>query len=179
MDIDFLALAVQLLISLFVFIILLSAVSATVMAAPWVPTRRTDIKRAIKLTQIKPGQLVYELGCGDGRVCIEFAKTGARVVGFENSIIPYIAAQIRVARSGLGKHITIKYKNFFKIDYSKPDVIYNYLSHSAMKKLEPKFQNEMKPGSKMVSYVFPFPNVKPTVRDKPDENTLSIYVYEK
>src|SRR3989338_9708995 len=89
----------ELVLAVLVIIILVvlgSLAYASISAAPWVPLRRRDIKRLIHLANIKPGEIVYDLGCGDGRVLAAVVKqTQARAVGFEISLLPYIFAKVR------------------------------------------------------------------------------------
>src|SRR5207249_5169786 len=58
-------------------------------AAPYLPTRQKDVERMTALGRINPGELVYDLGAGDGRFLIAAAKRGATAVGFEISLLPY------------------------------------------------------------------------------------------
>ncbi|MFH1111892.1 MAG: class I SAM-dependent methyltransferase [Patescibacteria group bacterium] len=153
-------------------------VIATLSAAPWVPLFKKDIHRMIKLAELKPGQLVYDLGCGDGRILIEAVKqTSVRAVGFELSLIPYLIAKIRVRLSGLHKMIDIRFHDFFSADLSAADAILCFLTPYAMKKLEPKINQELKTDACFLTYAFPLPNLKPQIKDKPDPKTMTIFLY--
>jgi len=63
--------------------------------APWVPMRAGDVERVVRLAAIKPGQTVYDLGCGDGRLLFAAATHGAVAHGFEISLLPLVIAKVR------------------------------------------------------------------------------------
>lgn len=73
---------------------------------PWAPSRKKDFPRIFKILAPKPNDLIYELGCGDGRFCLALAKNhDVRVVGFEVSLLPYLVAKLKIWLSGLGRKI--------------------------------------------------------------------------
>jgi len=162
---------------LVVLIVLGTLAYAAVSAAPWVPLRKRDINRLIKLANIKPGEIVYDLGCGDGRVLQAVVKqTQARAVGFEISLLPYIFAKVRSLLLGTTR-VQINYKDFFKTDFSTADVIVCFLTPYAMVKLESKINCELKPGARFLTYAFPLPNRKPTLTEKDNPKTATIFLY--
>ena len=73
----------------------------------------------------------------------------------------------------------IRYRNFFKQDFSKADVICIFLTPKAMKKLKLKLQKEVKPGARIISYAFHLPGWTETKKDKPNQKTTAIYIYQK
>ncbi len=150
-----------------------------VKAAPYVPTRSADVDRMLRLAHIKPGELVYDLGAGDGRFLLTTArKFRARGVGFEISLLPYVIGKIRIALSGL-PNVKLSYTDFFQVDLSTADVIVCFLTPMAMAKLKPKFERELKPGSRVVSYAFAVPDWTPTKKDKPQPNIMGVYLYQR
>src|SRR3989344_7245952 len=92
-------------------IFLISFAYGGLRGAPWVPTWSKDIQRFVKLADIKPGQRFYDLGCGDGRLVCAAAKAGAKSVGFEVALLPYILAKVRAIFTGHDSKI--KYKDFW------------------------------------------------------------------
>lgn len=168
-----------------IFTIVVTSVLGTfayggISAAPWVPLWKKDTKRMLELAQIKPGQKVVDLGAGDGRIIISAARDyGADATGYEFAILPYLWGLVRINLSGLRGQARLKYRNFFNQDLSYADVVCVFLTPAAMKKLKPKFDAELKPGTKILSYAFHLPGWQPVKTDKPNKNTMTIYLYQK
>ena len=158
-----------------IVIVLFTYAYAGKSGAPWVPTKGKDIERFLKLADLKPGQKVYDIGCGDGRIVYVAAKVGVQAVGYEVSILPYLIAKIR---SLFNKNCQIKYKNFWKQELSDADLVYFFLMPKHYKKLKIKLQKELRPGSRVMAYVWPFENWEPEKIDKL-ENFPTIYLYKK
>src|SRR3989338_2106643 len=123
-------------------------------AAPWVPTRKKDIDRLKCLANISPGEMVYELGCGDAHVLSSLVKTtGAKGVGIEVSLLQYLFAKRRSLRKDSSLHIY--WKSLFSVSLSDADVVYLFLMPEAYAKLRSKFEQELKPGTRVITYVWP------------------------
>jgi len=164
----------------FLLLILGSFALAGLLAAPWVPLWKKDVKRMLELANVKPGETVFDLGAGDGRIMIIAAKEfGAKAVGFEIAFLPYFLAYIKIMLSGKKKNIKLQFKNFYHQDFSQADVICTFLSPQAMAKLKQKLQTQTKPGCRIVSYVFKIPDWQPTKIDKPSKNQATIYLYQR
>lgn len=149
-------------------------------AAPWVPLWKNDVRRMMRIAKVKPGEILYDLGAGDGRMVIIAAKEfGAKATGFEIATLPYLFAYIKINLQGLNSQASMSYRNFFKQDLSSADVICTFLTPKAMKKLKPKLEKEMKPGARIVSYAFHIPGWQETLKDKPNKKTTAIYLYQK
>jgi len=161
-------------IILFIIVFVLVIATALATAAPWVPTRKRDLKRILDLIKIKQGEKFFDLGCGDGRLIIEAAKNGAVAVGLDISPLPYFLTRIRLFFSH--SNAKIKLKNLFNQNLSEADVVYMFLMPTAILKVKEKFKKELKKGTRVASYVFPIPGWTPTVVDKPPGD-VSIYVY--
>lgn len=150
------------------------------LAAPWVPLWKRDVKRMLDLAEVKPGEIVYDLGAGDGRIIIMAAKDyQALATGFEIATLPYFLAYIKIILLGLRGKARLKYRNFFNEDFSQADVICTFLSPQAMEKLKTKFAREMKPGSRVVSYAFDIKDWEKTKTDKPNEKQTAVYLYQR
>ncbi|MDD5342188.1 MAG: class I SAM-dependent methyltransferase [Patescibacteria group bacterium] len=157
-----------------------TALLAGVLAAPWLPTRKKDLKRLLDLASIQRDELVYDLGSGDGRLLINAAKQyGARGVGFEISFFHWLWSILNVWLSGCQGRIKIRYRNFFREDFGPADVIVCFLTPWAMRKLKPKVAKELRPGSRFVSYSFSLPDSQPVAVSKPESNSNAIYLYNK
>ena len=169
------------LIFAIVIILLLSFVLSGLSIAPWVPCRKRDLERINRLANLGPGQVFYELGCGDGRVCRYIAKKNpeSEIIGIELSIPVFLFAKFMEVFFD-PKNMKIKFGNAFNEDFSKADVLYTYaLVKSINGKLKTKFEKELKKDAKVLSYVFSIDEwMGKTSVDKPDKKSFSIYIYE-
>ncbi|MFH1030401.1 MAG: hypothetical protein V1770_04035 [bacterium] len=165
-----------------VLIILIAA--TTIIAgksfAPWVPCRDRDLRRIFKLANLKPEEVFYDLGCGNGKTVVFAAKNyGAKAVGIELAFPLFIASKLRELVNG-NKNIKFKWKNLFDEDISKADVIYFFGMPKTIKnKLKEKIEKEAKPGARIVSYVFKVEGWEPQIIDKPNANDLPVYLYRR
>lgn len=128
--------------------------------APFVPTKMDQIRKILKLAGVKKGKKFYELGSGDGRVVFEAAKLGSQSFGIEQSWIRVLYSKYKASRLNL-KHANFYHGNIFTKTYGNADVIYIYLLHQGVKKLEEKLKKELKKGSVVVTQTYHFPNWKP------------------
>ncbi len=167
---------IETLIYVIIFLILLSAAWAGYSAAPWLPTRSRDVKRMIILAGIKPGDKVYDLGCGDGRLVFAAAKAGAQAKGVDIFVIPYLVAKVR---SWFVKNSKIIWGDLFKINLADADVIYIFLLDKSYPRLIKKFAKELKPGAKVVVHCWPIKEWENKLikEDKPKDE-LAIYIYK-
>ena len=142
--------------------------------APWVPTDIETINKMLVMADVKPGEVLYDLGSGDGRVIIEASKKyQARSVGVELNPIMVLWANLKIASSGLMGKAKVVRSNFFSTDLRKADVITLYLLQTTNERLEPKLKKELKQGSRVVSHVFKFKDWSPTKEDP----EAQIYMY--
>jgi SAM-dependent methyltransferase len=129
---------------------------------PFVPTPKKTVQDMMKLAAIKPGDIVYDLGCGDGRLLIAAAEKGAVAIGYELSMPTYLLARFRT----FGRtNISVRYGDFWKKDLSDADVIVCYLLMQKMKIFEETIWLRLKPGARVVSHSFTLPNIKPTAKE--------------
>lgn len=146
-------------------------------AAPWVPLMRKQLVQVLAAGELSPGQVIFDLGCGDGRLLAGAAGNyKAEAVGFEIALLPYIFAKLRGWLTP-GVKYTVKYKSFWGIDLGGADVIFCFLMPHSLRRLEVKAKKEMRPGSKLVSYAFSFPQLEPS-RVLRQEGIAPIYVYK-
>jgi predicted RNA methylase len=129
----------------------------------------------LKMAGVGPDDTVYDLGCGDGRIIFTAALNyGAKAVGIEIDPIRYIWVMILNFMLRLGGKVKILFGDFFKYNLSNATVVMCYLLPSTNTKLEQKLLNELKPGTRVVSNSFTFPNLRLV-----DQNEkLKIYMYE-
>lgn len=164
-----------------IILVLGTAAWASFSAAPWLPTRNKDIERMLKLAELKPGEKLFDLGSGDGRIVLAAARDfKAESFGIELSIFPFLLSKLRLmfAPKELKRRAKIVYGDFFRYDLKEADVVICFLSERAMAKLEPKFKKELKKGARIVSYTFSIKNWPATEIDKPSPKTISVYLYK-
>ena len=126
-------------------------------AAPWVPTSMVEVHRMLQLAETGPNDLVYDLGCGDGRIIITATRHyGSRAVGIEIDPLRYVWCQILITILGLRDRVQVIFGDFFKKDLSDADVIICYLLPATNEKLESKFMQELKANARVVSHDFLF-----------------------
>jgi len=121
--------------------------------APYVPSPQEVIDRMLELAQARQGDTVIDVGCGDGRILITAVqKFKARAVGIE--IDPKIAAQASdtILKLGLQNKARVVRADVFDADLSQADVVTLYLTTSFNEKLRPKFEQSLKPGTRVVSH---------------------------
>lgn len=148
--------------------------------APWIPTRKRDLKRIFRLANLKPNEIFYDLGCGDGKVVI-FANKNfkAKAIGIELALPLFLICKIRQLFIR-DKDLIFHYKNLFKENLSKADVVYLF-AESANKlkgEIKQKLEKELKPGARVISYAFAFTDWTPEIIDKPSKNDIVIYLYK-
>lgn len=128
--------------------------------APWVPTPMHKVHKMLHMAEVGPGDTVYDLGCGDGRLVIEAARRfGARAVGIEIDPLRYLLCQLRITFLGLRDRVRIVHGDFFRQDLRRADVVTCFLLTSTNQKLLGKFKRELPPGARVVSNRFTFPGL--------------------
>jgi cyclopropane fatty-acyl-phospholipid synthase-like methyltransferase len=128
--------------------------------APYFPTRKGHLDLIKKVAALKDGDTFYELGCGDARVSIMLAKAypQAHIIGLEMAGPLFFLAWTKAKLSGC-KNVTIKWKNIFWQNLEDADTVYVFgMTESLNKKLKAKFLEELKPRSRIISYVFTMKN---------------------
>lgn len=122
----------------------------------------TDVLPSIvKAIDVQSGEMVYDLGCGDGKVLLacQVQASNAKFIGVERSWLPYFIAKYKSRKSA--GNIELIRKSFFKVDLSKADKVFVYLFPALMNDLLPKLQKELKSGAKVVSCDFTFTKKEP------------------
>lgn len=156
-----------------------SAAIAGLLAAPWLPTRRKDIPRLIRLADLHDGMTIVDLGAGDGRLLLALAKAhpGIRAVGWEISLIPYLVGQLRIALSPHRKRVQLCYGNFYRAYLRDANCVVCFLTPMAMRRLSPLFAKRLSPGTRIISYAFSMPDRKPETVDRDGGTTTPFWVY--
>ncbi|MBN2315580.1 MAG: methyltransferase domain-containing protein [Sedimentisphaerales bacterium] len=137
----------------------------------YVPTPQPVVDKMLELAQVTKDDLVYDLGCGDGRIVVTAAKKyGCKAVGFDIARKRIIESLENVEKNNVGHLVRIEQKDIFTLDLSKANVITLYLLPELNVKLIPQLE-KLKPGSRIVSHDFDMRGVKPdkVVEDSVDD----------
>ncbi len=127
----------------------------------FVPTPQPVVERMLELAEVKKGDVVYDLGCGDGRIVVTAAKKyGVKAVGFDIDPQRIKESLENVKTNRLEHLVTIKEADIFTLDLSGADVITLYLLPELNVRLIPQLE-KLKPGSRIVSFSFDMEGIKP------------------
>ena len=145
----------------------------------FLPTPHEVVNRMLELAEIKQGDVLYDLGSGDGRIVVAAAKKfGIRAVGFE--IDPGLVKDSRqfIKQAGLEELVEIREQDIRTVDFSPASVVTMYLYPAANLRLGPVLMRELKPGSRVLSHDFGMGSWKPDrVERLQDSAGLSRTIY--
>jgi SAM-dependent methyltransferase len=150
--------------------------------APYIPTPADVVDRMLTLAKVGREDVVYDLGCGDGRIPIAAAKKyGARGVGFDLDPSLIELAKTNAKAAGVETLVDFRVQNVLTADVSKATVITLYLLSSSNERLRPMLTQQLKPGARIVSHAFsmgrdwPADGVDQFVSAQGDEVTLYLW----
>jgi cyclopropane fatty-acyl-phospholipid synthase-like methyltransferase len=148
--------------------------------APYVASPAKVVDKMLELANLKPGETLYDLGCGDGRVLIAAAeKYKAKAVGVEISPRLVAKATANIAKQGVSDLAHVIEGDVLSADLSHADVVTIYLATSLNEKLRPRFERMLRPGARVISHDYAIPGWKATkVERTEDHHHHAIYVYE-
>jgi precorrin-6B methylase 2 len=126
----------------------------------FVPTPPEVVAKMMELAQVTKDDVVYDLGCGDGRIVVAAAKLGCKAYGFDVDPERIRESKENVEKNGVGNLATIEQKDIFTLDLSKANVVTLYLLPSLNVKLIPQLE-KLRPGSRIVSHDFDMKGVTP------------------
>jgi SAM-dependent methyltransferase len=122
---------------------------------PYFPTPEPVVEAMLRLAAVGPRDLVYDLGCGDGRIVIAAAaKFGARGYGVDVDPAPLMRARRDAERAGVTDRVRFERADLFRTDLSPATVVTLYLFESVNRRLAPKLRGELQPGARVVSHKF-------------------------
>jgi predicted RNA methylase len=154
--------------------------------APFVPSPIPVIQHMLQLAELKPGEVLFDLGAGDGRTVIMAARTfSARAVGVELREDLAKKALSTIHDNGLADRVTIVNGDMFNVNLTSADVVFLYLTTSANEKIRPKLETELKKGVRVVSHDYEIVGWKPVKVENFCENpqlgypSHTIYLYKK
>ncbi|MHC4112894.1 MAG: methyltransferase domain-containing protein [Planctomycetota bacterium] len=147
----------------------------------FVPTPQDVVDKMLELAEVKKDDLIYDLGCGDGRIVVTVAKKfGCKAIGYDIDPNRVKESLENVAKNNVGHLVTIEQKDIFTLDLSKANVITLYLLPELNVKLIPQLE-KLKPGSRIVSHDFSMEGVKPdkvvTITSDRDKYTHTVYLW--
>lgn len=150
----------------------------------YVPTPQEVVDKMLAMADVRPGEIVYDLGCGDGRIPVTAAKKyHVKAWGFDINPIRVKESLENVEKANVKDLVTIKLQDIFELDLSKADVITLYLLPTLNVKLIPQL-DKLKPGCRIVSHDFNMEGVRPkreirfrpTTGDSTREHTVYLWV---
>jgi cyclopropane fatty-acyl-phospholipid synthase-like methyltransferase len=149
--------------------------------APFATTPEDVVDRMLALAEVKPGDVVYDLGCGDGRIPIAAAKLGARGVGIDIDPQRIAESRANAKAAGVERMVEFRVEDAMTVDLSHASVVTLYLLGSSNAKLRPMLTRSLKPGSRIVSHAFsmgrdwPAEKIDHFVNASGDEVTLYLW----
>lgn len=138
--------------------------------APYLPTLAPQVKAALELANLQPGETLLELGCGDGRVLLAAAQQGYRVVGYE--LNPLLAALAWLRTLRYRKQVKIIWGDFWQLTWPPAQAVFVFLLPKYMTKLDKKISNFQHQPVKLVSFAFEIPGRKPSAQK------AGVYLYK-
>jgi len=121
---------------------------------PFFMTGEPVVEAMIDLAGVRAGDVVYDLGCGDGRLVVASALRGARGVGVDIDPLPLNQARIQARRAGVEERVRFLRGDLFEVPLGEASVVTLYLSREVNLRLLPRLRSELAPGSRIVSHKF-------------------------
>lgn len=148
--------------------------------APYVNSPYTMVDRMLDVAALKPGETLYDLGCGDGRILVAAVqKYRAKAVGVELS--PRVAKDARdnLQKNNVQDMASVVEGDLMKVDLSPADVVTVYLTTEFNQELRPNLEKYLHPGARVISFEYPIPGWKPQRKETTDlyNHKHTIYVY--
>ena len=167
---------------LYIFLLILIVILGTfayggISGAPYVPMRKNDVSSFLDLADIKSGDKFIDIGCGDGRLLFTVARSGAIATGYEISLIPYAISKLKLLFLKEKNNVTIHYANFWNKNLRDADIIYFFLTPKFYPKIAKKLKEELRPGTKVLSYIWPIAGWEIASQVKTfNKNNLYLYI---
>jgi SAM-dependent methyltransferase len=139
------------------------------------PTPPEVVEQMLDLAKVGPGDVVYDLGCGDGRIVIEAAKRGARGVGVDIDPERIRESRANARAAGVEDRVEFREGDLFETDVRPASVVTLFLWPTINMKLRPRLQAELRPGSRVVSYWHDMGDWKP--RQTVDTKRAKVYLW--
>jgi cyclopropane fatty-acyl-phospholipid synthase-like methyltransferase len=146
--------------------------------APYVSTPEPVVKAMLRMASVRQSDVVYDLGCGDGRIVIAAARDfGARGVGIDIDPRRIDEANAAARSAGVSARVRFAVQDLFKTDFSEATVMALYLFPELNAKLLPKLRAELKPGARVVSHRFGIGDWAPDRKETVWSDTMEHDIY--
>ncbi len=150
--------------------------------APPVPSPQNVVVKMLEAAALKPGETLYDLGSGDGRVLVTAAQQfGAKAVGVEMEPEQVKASNVKIRRLKLEDKCRVIEGDLLKTDLSEADVVTIYLLTGSNDLLRPNLEKYLKPGARVVSHDYQIRGWTPIRVEKVEayKRIHSLYIYER
>lgn len=169
------------MISIILFIIIILAVIIAIsviwpllIGAAWSPSSKSVVNKILDMAEADSKDIIYDLGSGDGRIVAQAArKYNSTGIGIEADPFRVVWSKIKLYLMGLNGQTRIIWGNIFNQDISYATVVTVFLWQRTNEKLKKKLQRELKPGTRVISYIWTFSDWTPVAIDEEDR----IYLY--
>ena len=129
-------------------------IPARIPDAPAIMSPDFMVEEVLKLAEVRPGDTLYDLGCGDGRIVVEAARRGARAIGVDIDPRQIRLAVQRAEAAKIGERARFITGDLFTLNIGDATVVTLYLGEEVNIRLMPKLRRELKPGTRVVSHEF-------------------------
>lgn len=150
-----------------------AAATARKLDVIFVPTPHAVVDAMLEMAQVRDGDVLYDLGSGDGRIPIAAAKKyKVRAVGIDIDPRRIKEARVNAQAAGVADRVTFRQEDLFHADFSRATVVTLYLLDSLNEKLRPRLLSQLKPGTRIVSHAFRMGDWKPEKSREVDGNMI-------
>jgi SAM-dependent methyltransferase len=143
---------------------------------PYVPTSPATVDVMLQLAAPRPGEVVYDLGCGDGRIVIAAAQRyGTRGVGIDIDPARIAEARRNAAAAGVADRVEFRQQDLFEADFHEANVVTLYLLPDVNLRLRPKLLAQLAPGTRVVSHAFNMGDWEPQRTERVEHTTVFLW----
>ena len=146
--------------------------------APYVVSPQAIVDRMLEIADLKPGETLYDLGSGDGRILVTAARRfRAKAIGIEISEALVKSTNEKIAAMGLQNLASVVHGDLLGVDLSRADVVTIYLMTNSNEMLRPNLEKYLKPGARVISHEYPVAGWKAKYVEKADPSARGHVIY--